>query len=229
MDKVGKQTLEIMKSAPLYNRWLLSLLKKHLSGNILEIGAGIGNFTLYLQKYGTVTALDIDKYYISKLKKIVTKPDLAGYGDIEKAEYYFANKKFDCIVCLNVLEHIKNDQIALKNMYSLIKKGGKLLLLVPAHQFAYTPMDKALGHFRRYTKKSLSKMAIEVGFEVNNIRYYNLPGIIGWFVNGKLLRKKLIPKSQLGMFDKVSVPWLTLEKKLPVPFGLSVMLIATKK
>lgn len=224
MDKVGSKTLTIMKSAPFYNKWLLSLIKPYLHGDILEVGGGIGNFTPYLKKYGEVISIDIEKLYIKKLKKITT----AGFGDIEANKYFFKSKKFDSIVCLNVLEHIENDEKALHNMYSLLKPGGKLILLVPAHQRAYTKMDSNLGHFRRYTKQNLKTKFENSKFKVIKVRYYNLPGVIGWFVNGKLLRKKIIPKNQLGIFDKVFIPWLLIEKKVNVPLGLSVLIVGQK-
>lgn len=229
MDKVGKKTLEIMKDASFYNRWLFSLIRPYLKGSVLEVGAGIGNFTQYLHENNSVIAIDIDKYYISKLKKIVGLKNRAGYGDIEKGDYFFENLKFDTIICLNVLEHIKDHEIALDNMFQLLRKNGNLILLVPAHNNAYTLMDKNLGHFRRYNKKELEKIIKKAKFEVIKVRYFNFFGLLGWFVNGKIFRRKIIPSLQLSIFDKLFLPWLILEKKLKIPFGLSLLLIASKK
>lgn len=226
MDKIGKKTLEIMKEAKFYNRWLLGMFKPYLGNNILEIGSGIGNFTVQLEKFGEVTATDIDKYYLNKLRKLM--PGKSGFGDIEKGKFFFENKKFNSIICLNVLEHINDDRSALRNMFNLLKKDGYLVLLVPAHQKAYTKIDKNLGHFRRYSVSTLKSKAEEVGFEISKIKYLNMPGIFGWFFNGKILRKGVIPKSQLKIFDKLFVPWLIIEKKIKIPIGLSVLLIAKR-
>ncbi len=227
MDLIGKKTLEIMNKAPWYNGWLYSRISPFLGGQILEIGAGIGNFTKLLSKKGQVTAIDYDKTYLSYLKRLVG--GRAGWGDIEKGKYFFRKKKFDSIVCMNVLEHIKNDKRALSNMRDLLKDEGRLVLLVPAHQFAYGLIDRDLGHYRRYTRDSLDVKLVSVGFKVKKIFYLNFLGLAGWWFNGKILKKRVIPSSQLGIFDLVSRPFLKLEEILYLPFGLSVVAVAYKK
>lgn len=213
----GKRTLEIMSKASWYNNWLLSQIKGYLKGNILEVGAGSGNFTSKLSKYGKVTAIDYDNIYKN-----------ANYGDIENGKYFFKNRKFDTIVCMNVLEHIKDDKKALRNIFNLLNLGGKLILLVPAHQWAFGPMDAGLGHFRRYTKSGVEKLLHYSQFTIHSSRYLNWLGLIGWFVNATILSKKLIPEGQLGIFDKIARPFLFFEKFIKPHFGLSVLVIGEK-
>ncbi len=218
MDKVGHKTLEIMKKAAWYNGWLLKQIKGHLQGEILEVGAGSGNFTKSLSKFGSITTIDYDRDYKN-----------SGFGDIEKGKYFFGNKrKFDVIVCMNVLEHIKDDNRALKNMFSLLNKHGKLILLVPAHMWAYGQMDKQLGHFRRYKTQLVEERMEKVGFKIVENRYLNWLGLMGWFVNAKVLKRKVIPEGQLELFDKIARPLLLLEKFITPPFGLSVLAIGQK-
>jgi SAM-dependent methyltransferase len=218
MDKVGHQTLEIMNKANWYNEWLLDQIKTYLKGDILEVGAGMGNFTSKLSKYGKVTAIDYDPNYKN-----------ANFGDIEKGKYFFANtKKFDVIVCMNVLEHIKDDKRALKNMYELLKPNGKLILLVPAFNFAYSKLDKNLGHFRRYSQGEVEKKLLASSFQILASGYLNWLGLIGWFVNGKIFKKSLLPEGQLKVFDVLARPLLILEKYLRPSFGLSVLAIGKK-
>lgn len=226
MDLVGKKTLEIMNKAPWYNKWLFDFMKPFLRGRILEVGAGIGNFTSYLKSSGEVTAIDIDRGYVAKLKRIGGIK--SGLGDIEKGTYFFKRKKFDSIVCLNVLEHIEKDNIALRNMYNLLNHNGRLILLVPAHQWAYGTLDVNLGHFRRYNKKILALKAKKAGFKVKSINYLNWFGIIGWFVNARVLGRGIIPQSQLSFFDKIARIFLIIEKMVHMPFGLSVLVIGEK-
>lgn len=221
----GHETLEIMRKATWYNSWLLRQIAPYLRGDILEVGAGIGNFTKQLEKYGEVIAIDYDCSYRN-----------ANFGDIEKGEYFFSpkvgakhhNKKFNAIVCMNVLEHIKNDNQALENMYKLLKKGGKLVLLVPAFNFAFGPMDKALGHYRRYTKKTISDLLVVNKYSLVVSRYLNFLGLLGWFINGRVLGKKLIPEGQLGIFDKLARPFLRFEEFVHSPAGLSVLVVGKK-
>lgn len=215
--KTGEKTLEIMSTAGWYNNWLLRQIGKYLKGDILEVGAGIGNFTSKLSKYGKVTAIDYDQSYKN-----------ANYGDIEKGKYFFGDKKFDSIVCMNVLEHIKDDKKALGNMFSLLKKNGRLILLVPAHEWAYGQMDKELGHFRRYSKGEIENKIINSRFLILNSRYLNWLGLVGWFVNGKILGKKIILEKQLRVFDYIARPFLLLEELIHPPFGISILVIGEK-
>lgn len=218
MDIIGKKTLEIMSQAVWYNNWLLRQIENYLRGDILEIGAGIGNFTSRLAKYGKVTAIDYDPDYKN-----------TNFGDIEKGKYFFENKKFDAIVCMNVLEHIKNDKRVLGNMFNLLNHGGKLILLVPAHKWAYGLMDENLGHFRRYSKNEITKKVHNSKFIILNSRYLNWLGLVGWFINGKILRREIISEGQLGIFDYIARPFLLLEGVLEPPIGLSVLVIGEKK
>lgn len=226
MDEVGKETLEVMSKASWYNKWLLGKIKPFLGKKILEVGAGNANFTLSLAEFGEVTAIDIQKIYLRKLKKI--KGVRSGFGDVEKGEYFFTNEKFDTVVCMNVLEHIENDGQALKNMHSLIKRSGYLILLVPAHKFLYSPFDEILGHFRRYTLKVVRQKLEDVGFEEISVRYLNFLGALGWFFWFKLIRLKRMPKSQVRIFDFLARLFLLPERFVRMPLGLSVLAIAKK-
>lgn len=228
MDKIGKTTLNIMREVSWYNEWLFSFLEPFIKGNILEVGAGIGNFTSLLLKKGKVFAIDMNRGYVEKLKKFVRIGVVSGFGDIEKGKYFFQSKRFDTIVCLNVLEHIGNDKKAIKNMYKLLKNNGNLILLVPAHDFAYGTLDAGLDHFRRYDKKTISELLKGAGFKLEKVRYLNFPGLIGWFVNSKLLKKEILPKNQLIIFDRLARIELLIERYLEPPIGLSVLAIARR-
>ncbi len=227
MDKVGAKTLEVMSQAENYNLWLFERINPYVGGDILEVGSGIGNFTKLLVGKGRVFALDYDRSYLGKLRKIVGND--SGYGDVERGKYFFRNRKFDTIVCMNVLEHIKNDEKALSNIKSLLKKNGRLILLVPAHQMAYGLMDKKLGHYRRYDRKNLKEKLEMAGFKVSTTFYLNMLGLLGWWFNGKILKKTIIPNGQLKIFDIISMPFLSLEGKISPPFGLSVVGVAQNK
>ena len=228
MNKAGVETLETMATADWYNNWLFSFIKPHIKGEILEVGVGIGNFIKMLSKRGRVTAIDVNKDYIKMLKdkKLVSS---VGYGDVEKGRYFFGDKKFDSIVCLNVVEHIRNDKKAVSNMNKLLKKGGKLILLIPAHNYLFSNFDKELGHFRRYSKKEVAELIENSGFENIDVRYINWWGAIGWFVLLKLTGRKDMPRPPVKIFDLLARILLLPEKLFRVPFGLSIIAIAEKK
>ena len=230
MDSPGEYTLGIMREAGWYNQWLFSLIYSYLGGEMLEVGSGIGNFTCLLKKRGALTAIDYDRYYLKKLTKRFAKDVSVGYGDIAKGEYFFGKRKrFDCIICLNVLEHVKDDAKALKNTYALLKKGGKLLLLVPAHQWVFGTLDRELGHITRYSKKDLKVKLGKTGFRISLIRYLNFIGLWGWFLSSKVFRKKVISQNQLRIFNVISKPFLFLEECIKLPMGLSVLAVGEKK
>ncbi len=228
MDVVGEETLKTMKMVRWYNNWLLDTIKPYLGESILEIGAGIGNFTFDLANYGKVWGIDINSDYIKTLAKRKNKRVYTGFGDIESGKYFFENQKFDTIVCLNVLEHIKNDKKALKNMHQLLNLGGNLILLVPAHETLLSNFDRELGHFRRYTTQGAKDKLEGVGFTKIKTRYLNWAAAVGWLLLMKLLKKKRIPESEVRTFDTLGKFLLLPEKFIKLPFGLSVLAIAKR-
>lgn len=220
-------TLESMSQAVWYNNWTFKKFALFLDGDILEVGCGIGNFTPVLSKYGKVWAIDINDNYIRQIKKEQGGEIKAGKGDIEKGEYFFGDKKFDSIVCLNVLEHIRDDNAALKNLFSLLKSGGRLILLVPAHQFLYGNIDKEIDHFRRYPKREIVSRLKGCGFKIIKSQRFNFPGALGWFIAGKIFKKNAVEESNISIFNRIAPFILPLEIFEP-PIGISVLVVAKK-
>ena len=228
MAKSGEQALEVMSRARWYNNWLFSIIKPKLRGEILEVGSGIGNFTGLLSKESNITAIDLEKKYIKKLKSKFKKAVDIGFGDIEKGKYFFKDKKFDTVVAINVLEHIKDDFLALDNIYKLLNKGGKLIIIVPAHMFLYSNFDENIGHFRRYSLASLRNHLNNSGFSIRTLKYLNIWSAVGWFLWMKLLRNKKMPNSPVLIFDRLGRLLLFFERYLNPPFGISVYAVAEK-
>lgn len=225
----AKDTLESMSQAVWYNQWTLNKFKKFLNGEILEVGCGIGNFTSDLAKYGKVWAIDINNEYVEQAKNRVAEKAHIGSGDIEKGEYFFNDKKFDIVVCLNVLEHIKEDMKAVNNLYNLLKKGGKLILLVPVHRFLYGEIDRAIGHFRRYDKNELTKGLKKSGFKIIFSRSINFLGALGWFLTGKILQKKIVGEGNIKIFNLLAPVILSAENLIEPPVGTSIIIVAQKE
>ncbi|KKQ42863.1 MAG: Methyltransferase type 12 [Microgenomates group bacterium GW2011_GWC1_37_8] len=229
MDKVGEYTLEIMREAGWYNNWLFMLIEPELKGHILEVGAGIGNITqLLVDKSKRVYAIDLNERYVEKLKKRFANKLEVELGNVEKNDNFFNNKKFDTIVCLNVLEHIKKDTNALKNMYSLLIKGGKLILLVPAHEFLYSHLDAKLGHYKRYNKKELDLLLEDIGFKKISLKYINLASAAAWFIMLRLTKRGSLPRRNVEIFNIIGKLLIWPEKYIEPPIGLSVLAIYKK-
>ena len=229
IDKFGKLTLESMNQADWYNKWTMNKIKSFLTGKILEIGCGIGNFTKTLLEFGQVYGIDIREDYVNETKKILkTNGAKIGLGDIEKGGYFFKDEKFDSIVCINVLEHVKDDTRALGNIYNLLKKSGLLILIIPAYPFLYGEIDKAIGHFRRYTKEDISLKLEEGGFYIQKFRTLNFIGAIGWFISGRILKNKIVDHSKIKFFNLLAPFFLKIEDMIEPVFGTSFLIIARK-
>ena len=131
-------------------------------------------------------------------------------------------------MCLNVLEHIEDDRGTLANMFDVLQPGGRLVLLVPAFARLFGTLDTHLRHFRRYEKDELDSKLREAGFVIEDLRFVNRPGILGWWLNGKVLRRRVLPRSQLFAF-KFLMPMLEREREHPPAAGLSLIAVARKE
>jgi len=223
-------TLTHMSKLDRLNYWIYKEISTYIGNRILEAGCGNGNLTSHLVDKEVVVAVDnnplmldaFEKRYGSNEKVRTIK---AGLDDLPKKDLF--NLKLDTIICLNTLEHIKDDIEVLKNFNSILSKGH-LILLVPAFEKLYCPLDRAAGHYRRYQLKEISEKVESCGFEVQKKMYFNLFGILGWLVNGKILKKERISNKLLSIFD-FFLPFLNfLEKLVGPPFGLSIILICRK-
>src|SRR6185369_8436821 len=136
---------------------------------------------------------------------------------------------YDVAVMVNVLEHIENDQAALNDMYRLLKPGGRLLLFVPALQFLYSEFDRRVGHHRRYHLPALRNRVTAAGFSITNARYFDVAGVLPWWlfntVGGKVDFNPVVVK----IFDSGFVPVLrVVERFITPPFGKNIILVAEK-
>ena len=235
-DKEGLSTLETISRANKFNQWMFDTIYPYCKGRILEIGSGIGNISqFFVDAKAFITLSDIRENYCSQLKDrfsdASTLEDVILLNLIDPDfERKYANYKntFDTVFALNVVEHIKDDVLALKNCKFLLKDGGTLLILVPAYQSLYCSFDRELGHYRRYTRKTLSNVFEENHFKIDHYRYFNLVGILGWIFSGKILKKKTIPEGQMGIYNKLVPVFKIFDKIFLRAIGLSVILVGKK-
>lgn len=224
----GHLTLESMAEAAWYNRWTINKFKKYLKGNILDVGCGIGNFTNELLKYGEVYAIDIKGIYLEKTKIATGGKAKVGFGDIEKGRFFFKNERFDSIVCLNVLEHIKSDKKALNYLSKLLNPNGHLIIIVPSHPELYGEFDKSIDHFRRYQKDQLKREIQNLGLKIIYAKRINFLGALGWWFSGKILKNKIVGEGKIRMFNLLAPFFLSLENIMEPPLGTSILIIAQK-
>lgn len=224
----GALTLEVLEGAHRYNKWIADIITPFIDSPVLEIGSGIGNISsLFVNKF-KITLSDNDKSFTKYLKtKFDGVADVSEF-DIEKNVPQALEKKFSSVVGINVLEHIEDDRKALLNIKKTLKKGGRLILLVPAKRIAYSRLDKQLGHFRRYEKDEIKQKLENAGYEVNSISYFNSIGLLSWMVGKYLPRQNVeLTKRQMALFDLVVPLIKNVEKIIPVPVGISLIAVAT--
>jgi len=227
--QVVEETLSKMKALERFNRHLYETIRPFCKGRILEVGAGSGNITRFLLQSNDVTATDVEPGAVKLLAGLFSGWDgfAAHVWDVSKpAPTELSGQRFDTVVCLNVLEHVLEDQAALCNMRAALAPGGRLVLLVPAGPLLYSPLDKALGHHRRYTRSGLTALLEETGFKVERLFYFNMAGVLGWFVNGRVLGRDRLPVTQLGLYEHLAPVVLAMERRIRLPFGLSLVAIA---
>jgi SAM-dependent methyltransferase len=227
-DPAGAETLQIMQAAPQYNRWQYSRIAPYLGRRICEIGSGIGNMSRLILDSAPELLIptDTDSYYREALRRQfegcpnvvveeLTLPDMS-------AGERFDQFGLDTVVALNVIEHIAEDLDAVRSMAGMLRPGGRAIILVPALPGLFGSLDRELGHQRRYTRKSLSRLMHNAGFRVEQIFYFNLVGTLGWWVNARMRQVPRIPIQQLRRFDRL-VPLLRFEDRVPLPLGQSVI------
>jgi 2-polyprenyl-3-methyl-5-hydroxy-6-metoxy-1,4-benzoquinol methylase len=234
IDTEGGQTLDVISEAIKFNEWMYKTIQNYCTGNILEIGSGIGNISqFFIDRKAEITLSDIRSNYCQQLRekfpdaKEVLQLDLTHeHFDREYSKYL---EQFDTVFALNVVEHIENDHTAIANCFKLLKPGGKIVILVPAYQKLYNRFDKELEHYRRYTKRSLNRIIEQNNFSIVHGQYFNAMGILGWFVSGALQENKTIPKNQMSLYNKLVPIFKLIDKLLFNKIGLSVISVGEKK
>lgn len=221
--------LSLMEAATKYNNWIFSKVEPWLGDHILEVGAGIGTFTARLKQSAiSLYAIDNNPQCCDVLRQ--KYPDIPIIQmDASDCEAMMELKgcNIDTIVCLNVLEHIKNDVETLKIFYDILIPTGVLILQVPALRVLYGPIDKSLGHKRRYSLDELREKIKNAGFSIEDIYYMNSPAVYGWFTN-KLLGRKSQSASQIKIYDKL-VSLIRFSEEFSRPnIGLSIFAIGVK-
>ncbi len=220
--------LDHLHAATHYNQWIFAHLQPHLKGRTLEVGCGTGNFTeLIAQNCPQLVAVDLNSDYASQ-----TKARLHNYSHVQvtaaDATKMEAAEPFDTIILLDVLEHIEEDVELLQRLRSYLAPDGRLILKVPALNYLYNTLDKAVGHHRRYTPHSLREAIAKASFTDPTIQYFNAVGILGWWLNGSVLKRVTPPGKQVGLFDRCVPLFRAVESAVPCPIGLSLFATAVR-
>jgi SAM-dependent methyltransferase len=224
--------LEGLAGARNYYRWLLRRFTPYVGSEVIEVGAGTGTFSellLSLPQVKRLIAIEpsannfpyLDKRLGGDPRVTIVKGYLEDSGAPESA---------DSLVAVNVLEHIERDDEFLRHSWEVARPDGTLLLFVPAMPAIFGTLDKAFEHFRRYTRETLRNRIEAASWKIEELGYMNLPGILLWFVAGKVLRRTSIAGREARLYDRLVVPVAAaIEDRLNVPIGQSLIAIARKR
>lgn len=228
----GARILDALAQTPHFNRWMAGTVRSWVGSRVLKIGAGIGNLSQHLApQRRQYVASDIDEEHLGRLRvrfqnrpnMAMTRCDLAAANDFTGFE-----RRFDTVICLNVLEHIADDKAGLRNIASALEPGGRAIVLVPQDQRIYGTLDEVLGHYRRYSEAELSSRMQEAGLKVECVLRFNRITRHAWWFNGRILKRKHFGRLQLWIFDHMVWLWRRIDKMLPWP-SVSIIGIGVKQ
>ena len=236
IDVIGQETLDVISQADRFNYWMYETIRPHCKGAVLEIGSGLGNISqCFLNDQFSITLTDIRANYSQVLRqKFQQHPTLQAVKQLDLTDPKFDQKfaslfnSFDTVFALNVVEHIKDDALALKNAKKLLRKDGHLVILVPSYQLLFNKLDTELGHYRRYTKQSLSKVFEQNKISIIHKSHFNFMGIFAWFISGRLQANNQIPDSQMRLYNFFVPIFKWIDALLLRQWGLSTIVVGKK-
>jgi SAM-dependent methyltransferase len=223
---------KLMSRATRYFAWQARATHEFVGRRVIETGCGTGNFTRYLTDCELVVGLDVVEGCLQENRQRFGGHPHVQFRLLDVQDPEFLDLKSlrpDTIVCMNVLEHIRDDRLALEHMRDVLVPGGRAIFLLPAFEALYGPIDQNLGHFRRYSKSGWRALAESTGFRVSELRYFNFIGFFGWWTNAHIFHRQQLSESQIALFDHVGVPVLSrLEKLIEPPVGQSIFTVLEK-
>lgn len=223
--------LDALAGAVNYYTLLARRFAPYLRGRVVEVGAGVGTFAEYLLREPAVEELVLvepadNNFPVLRERFARDRRVCTVHGYLEQLD---ASTAADALVAVNVMEHVEDDGGFLEHAGRVLRPGGHLLLYVPAVPQIYGSLDAEFEHFRRYTRAGLDARLRESGFQVLGLRYTNLPGVLGWALMGKVLRRRTITPRSVETYDRWVMPMVArVEEFWSPPLGQSLLAVARR-
>ena len=225
--------LDLFAAAEHWKAYVRAAVTPFLGRAVLEVGAGNGNTTRALCRGGfdRWVCLEPDAALADQLESAVADGELPDccricIGTLSDLSEH---DRFDTILYMDVLEHIEDDRAELEAAARHLEPGGHLIVLAPAHEWLFTPFDESIGHYRRYTKRTLRSAAPD---ELSLVRlsYMDSVGMLASLGNRLLLKSAMPTAQQIAVWDRLMVPLSRLvDPMLLHTLGKSVLGIWTRR
>jgi SAM-dependent methyltransferase len=211
-----------------YRAFQLEMMAPYLGPSVLEIGAGLGEFAAQLDGLQRHVVTDVDPQAVASMAE-----RFAGRPEVEARVVDLAQGPVDLgapvstVVAINVLEHIDDDTGALRTVAALVEPGGRIVLWVPAYMQLYGDFDRAVGHVRRYTPRTMTAAIRNAGLGPVLVKPVNLLGGIAWWATVRRGGVGTPNPRLVRIYDRFVVPVTrTVESRVTPPFGQSVLAVA---
>lgn len=217
-DPHGGEILERLARAPRFSRWMAATIAPWVGQRVLEIGAGTGNLTVNLTPRELYCATDLNPHYLAALEKLrESRPYLrVQRADGASLDTFPRERDFDTVVCTNVIEHVDNDADVLSNLRQALAPGGRAIILVPGGRWLFGTLDEALGHRRRYSREQLVALGDRAGFTCERVLAFNRMGVLAWWLNGKVLRRRTFGLAQVKLLNLLVPVLRRVDRWLPL-------------
>jgi len=215
-----------------YAQWIVDCFRPHLSGRVIEFGAGLGTISHRLRPHvATLDLVEPSSTLIAPLRDRFADDDAVSvvHDTLENQVGRQADGSLDAVIMVNVLEHIEDDAGALREFQRMLSPGGHLLIFVPALSALFSELDRIHGHYRRYHRAPLRRLVEAAGFDIVRLDYFDFVGMFAWFLMNRALGKTEFDERLVRLYDRVVVPVMRpLEGLIPPPLGKNLLLVARR-
>ena len=215
-----------------WKKYWAAQIRPHVHGAVLEVGAGLGVNTAFLrtEHVSSWTCIEPDAELVNQIReRFAVDSQLADCRvQIGTVTELGGSQTFDTILYIDVLEHIEKDREELEHASNLLRARGSIVVLAPAHQWLFTPFDRAVGHIRRYNKSSLLACSPK-NCTIVRLAYLDCAGLLASLANRVLLQQADPGLRQILLWDRVLVPCSRLLDPLTLhSIGKSILAVWTK-
>ncbi|HYL36195.1 MAG TPA: class I SAM-dependent methyltransferase [Bryobacteraceae bacterium] len=225
--------LDVFYLAKRWKTYWAGLVSRYLGSEVLEVGAGIGANTELLcsNRQRRWVCLEPDESLLRRLIHHLKNDEYRSVVEVRHGTLASLPKEeaFDTILYVDVLEHIQDDRGELEQAVELLRPGGALIVLAPAHQWLFSPFDQSIGHYRRYSRRTL-RAIVPSSLEVRSLIYLDSVGLITSSANVLFLRQRLPTTRQIEFWDRRLIPVSSrLDRRIGYSLGKTILGVWVKR